>query len=314
MPSRLRGSSSPQAPPPLENGGYGEAVDGAVGEAGDGAVGEAVDGAVDGAVGEAGDVVVDGAVDGAVGEAGNGSGNGSGDGSDDGAVLMMAWMPTTVDTLIMDDTAATPAELRSPAIRSEFRVSAGKAPNRQRAVSIPRIPSLLPPTAAPLRYALMIDTITDPIMGESIAKNIFTGFPNSVVVRSVNTPAPTPKTTISLMLKDASGGAVLWACRGGGGTGASASGVGTCAVRWTGLPQDGQNRSPGLNSCPQLPQYLCGNSAILPCLFRLLSHLVGHPLAAHRLASMLLLYLISIGESEYHPNGLFLEFFVSRSS
>jgi hypothetical protein len=125
----------------------------------------------------------------------------------------------------------------------------------------------------------------------------------------VNTPAPTPKTTISLMLKDAcGGGAVLWACKGGGGTGASASGVGTCAVRWTGLPQDGQNRSSGLNSCPQLPQYLSGASAILPSLFRLPGHVVGHPLAAHRLASMLLLYLISIGESEYHSNELFLEF------
>jgi hypothetical protein len=145
MPSRLRGSSSPQAPPPLENGGYGEAVDGAVGEAVDGAVGEAVDGAVgeagNGSGDGVGDGVVDGAVDGAVGEAGNRAGNGSGDGSGDGSVLMMAWMPTTVDTLIMDDTAATPAELRSPANRSEFRVSAGKAPNRQRAVSIPRIPS-----------------------------------------------------------------------------------------------------------------------------------------------------------------------------
>ena len=213
---------------------------------------------------------------------------------------MPAWMATTVDTLIMDDTNPTPTELRSPANRSDFCVSPGKSPIRQRAVSIPRIPSLLPPTAAPLRYALMIDAITDPIMGESIAKNSSPGkFPNRDVVRSANTPAPTPKTTISLMLKDAcGGGAVLWACWGGGGTGASASGVGTCAVRWTGLPQFGQNRFSGLNSCPQLPQYLCGTSAILPCLFRLLSHVVGHPLAAHRLASMLLLYLISASESE----------------
>src|SRR5215208_8137054 len=210
--------------------------------------------------------------------------------------------PTTADTLIMDDTTPTLAELRSPANRSDFCVSPGKSPIRQRAVSIPRIPSLLPPTAAPLRYALMIDTITDPIMGESIATNSFPGVGSSDVVRSVNTPAPTPKTIISLMLKDASGGAVLWACKGGGRTGASASGVGTCAVRWTGLPQLGQNRFSGLNSCPQLPQYLCGTSAIRPCLFRLLSHVVGHPQAAHRLASMLLLYLISIRESEYHAN------------
>src|SRR5829696_6784691 len=208
---------------------------------------------------------------------------------------LMPWKPTTADTLLIDDTNPTPTELRSPAHRSEFCVSAGKAPNRQRAVSIPRIPSLLPPTAAPLRYTLMIDASTDPIMGASVATNSFPGkFSNSVVVRSANTPAPTPKTTISLMLKDAcGGGAVPWACWGGGGTGASAPGVGTCAVLWTGLPQDGQNRSSGLNSCPQLPQYLSGTSAILPCLFRLLDHFVGHPLAAHRLASMLLLYLIS---------------------
>ena len=222
--------------------------------------------------------------------------------------------PATVDTLIMDDTIATPAELRSPANRSDFCVSAGKSPNRQRAVSIPRIPSLLPPTAAPLRYALMIDLITATIIGASIAKNIFPGkFSHCDVVRSVNTPAPTPKPTVSLMLKGAcGGGAVLWACWGGGGTGASASGVGTCAVRWTGLPQFGQNRSSGLNSCPQLPQYLSGASAILPCLFRLLGHLVGHPLDAHRLASMLLLYLTSIRKSEYHANCLFLGFCVKK--
>ena len=229
---------------------------------------------------------------------------------------MARWMPTpptTVDTLIVDDTNTTPTELRSPANRSEFRISAGKAPNRQRAVSIPRIPSLLPPTAAPLRYALMIDAITDPIMGASVATNSFPGkFSNSVVVRSVNTPAPTPKTTISLMLKDAcGGGAVLWACWGEG-TGASVSGVGTWAVRWTGLPQVGQNRSSGLNSCPQLPQYLSGTSAILSCLFRLLGHVVGHPLAAHRLASMLLLYLTSIRKSECHANCLFLGFCVKK--
>ena len=223
--------------------------------------------------------------------------------------MLLMPTPTTADTLIVDDTNTTPTELRSPANKSEFRVSAGKAPNRQRAVSIPRIPSLLPPTAAPLRYTLMIDAITDPIMGASIATNSFPSkLSHSVVVRSANTPAPTPKTTISLMLKDAcGGGAVLWACWGEG-TGAAASGVGTWAVRWTGLPQDGQNRSPGLNSCPQLPQYLSGASAILPYLFRLLVHVASHPLAAHRLASMLLLYLISIGESEYHSNELLLEF------
>jgi hypothetical protein len=200
--------------------------------------------------------------------------------------------------------------LCSPANRSDFCVSPGKAPNRQRAVSIPRIPRLLPLTAAPLRYALMIDAITDPIMGVSIAKNSCpVRFAHCDVVKSVNTPAPTPKNTISLMLKDAcGGGAVLWACWGGGGTGASASGVGTCAVRWTGLPQVGQNRSSGLNSCPQLPQNLSGTSAILPCLFRLLGHVVGHPLDAHRLASMLLLHLISIRESEYHANCLFSGF------
>src|SRR5829696_5078791 len=98
MPSSLRGSSSPQAPPPLENGGYGEAVDGAVGEA------------------------------------------------SDGAVLMMVWMPTTVDTLIMDNTTATRAVPRRVANRIDFFVSHGKAPNRQRAVNIPRIPSLRPST------------------------------------------------------------------------------------------------------------------------------------------------------------------------
>src|SRR5215213_7585282 len=43
-------------------------------------------------------------------------------------------------------------------------------------------------------------------------------------------------------------------CRGGGGTGTSASGVGTCAVSCMSLPQFGQNRLSSLNSCPQLPQ------------------------------------------------------------
>jgi hypothetical protein len=270
-PPSLYGASSPQALPLLENGGCGDAVVSAVDGAGVGSP--------PGLPGM-GDTHVVPSLPSPPG------------------LLFCCWMPTTpptADTLIVDDTNTTPAELRSPANRSEFRVSAGKAPNRQRAVSIPRIPSLLPPTAAPLRYTLMIDAITDPIMGASIATNSFPSkFSNPVVVRSVNTPAPTPKTTISLMLKDAcGGGAVPWACRGGDGTGASASGVGTCAVRWTGLPQDGQNRSPGVNSCPQLPQYLSGASAILPCLFRLLGHVVGHPLAAHRLASMLPLYLIS---------------------
>jgi hypothetical protein len=50
----------------------------------------------------------------------------------------------------------------------------------------------------------MIDKITVPIMGVSTAKNSFPGkFSHCDVVRSVNTPAPTPKTTISLMLKGA---------------------------------------------------------------------------------------------------------------
>lgn len=281
-PPSLYGSSSPQALPLLEKGGCGDAIAGAVDGAG---------------VGSPPGLL----------------------GMDDTHVFssppsllgMLDWMtttPTTADTLIVDDTNTTPAELRSPANRSEFCVSAGKAPNRQRAVSIPRIPSLLPPIAAPLRYALMIDAITDPIMGESIAKSSTPGRSFHGEVKPVNTAAATPKVTISLMLKDTSGGAVLWACRGGGGTGASASGVGTCAVRLTGLPQFGQNRFSGLNSCPQLPQYLCGTSAILPCLFRLLSHVVGHPLDARRLASMLLLYLTSIRDSEYHANCLFSEF------
>jgi hypothetical protein len=204
MPSRLRGSSSPQAPPPLENGGYGEAVDVAVGEAVDVAVGEAVDVVVDGgAVGEAGNVTGAGARDGAVGEAGNAAGAGAGAGAGDGAVLMMAWMPTTVDTLIMDNTTATRAVPRRVANRIDFFVSHGKAPNRQRAVNIPRIPSLRPSNPVPLRYALMIDLITATIMGVSIAKNSFPRrfpTPNHGDVRSVNTPAPTPNVNISLML------------------------------------------------------------------------------------------------------------------
>jgi hypothetical protein len=88
---------------------------------------------------------------------------------------MIAWTPKTVDTLIMDDTNPTPAKRRRIDYRIDFFVSLGKAPNRQRAVSIPRIPSLLPPTAAPPRYALMIDKITVPIMGVSTAKSSFPG-------------------------------------------------------------------------------------------------------------------------------------------
>jgi hypothetical protein len=87
---------------------------------------------------------------------------------------MIAWTPKTVDTLIMDDTNPTPAKRRR-VNRIDFFVSLGKAPYRQRAVSIPRIPSLLPPTAVPLRYALMIDKITVPIMGVSTAKSSFPG-------------------------------------------------------------------------------------------------------------------------------------------
>jgi hypothetical protein len=180
----------------LENGGYGEAVDGAVGEA----VDVEVDG---GAVGEAGNVTGAGARDGAVGEAGNAAGAGARDGAVGEAVLMMAWMPTTVDTLIMDNTTATRAVPRRVANRIDFFVSHGKAPNRQRAVNIPRIPSLRPSNPVPLRYALMIDLITATIMGASIAKNSFPGSfsaPTHDDVRSVNTPAPTPNVNISLML------------------------------------------------------------------------------------------------------------------
>jgi hypothetical protein len=55
------------------------------------------------------------------------------------------------------------------------------------------------------------------------------------------------------------------------------------------------------NTSPALPPYF-------PVSFRLLGHVVGHPLDAHRLASMLLLYLISVKESEYHAACLFLAF------
>src|SRR5215203_4322939 len=134
MPSSLRGSSSPQAPPPLENGGYGEAVGDAVGEAVDVAVGDAVD-----VVGGGAGVV-----------AGGGAGVVAGGGA--GLMLaLMAWMPTTVDTLIMDNTTAARAVPRRVANRIDFFVSHGKAPNRQRAVNIPRIPSLRPSNPAPLR-------------------------------------------------------------------------------------------------------------------------------------------------------------------
>ena len=168
----------------------------------------------------------------------------------------MAWMPKTVDTLNTDDTNPTTTERRRTADRIDIFVSLGKSPNRQRAVSVPRTASLLPPTAAPLRYALMIDETTAPIMGVSTAKNTVPGSSTQRDVRHANTPPPAPNTAISLMLNgacpggssgcrsprvlDAPGwcgkGAVLWACWGEG-AGTSASGVGTCAVRWTGLPQ-----------------------------------------------------------------------------
>jgi hypothetical protein len=190
MPSSLRGSSSPQAPPPLENGGYGDAV-------GD---------AVDVAVGDAVDVAVGDAVDVVGGGAGVVAGGGAGVVAGGGAGLMlalMAWMPPTVDTLIMDNTTAARAVPRRVANRIHFFVSHGKAPNRQRAVNIPRIPSLRPSNPVPLRYALMIDLITATIMGVSIPKNSFPrsfSTPNHGDVRSVNTPAPTPNVNISLML------------------------------------------------------------------------------------------------------------------
>jgi hypothetical protein len=153
----------------------------------------------------AGDVVGDAAGDVVGGGAGVVAGGG-GVVAGGGAGLMlalMAWMPTTVDTLIMDNTTATRAEPRRVANRIDFFVSHGKAPNRQRAVNIPRIPSLRPSNPVPLRYALMIDLITATIMGVSIAKNSFPrsfSTPNHGDVRSVNTPAPTPNVNISLML------------------------------------------------------------------------------------------------------------------
>ena len=140
------------------------------------------------------------------GGAGVVAGGGAGVVAGGGAGLMMAlmaWMPTTVDTLIMDNTTAARAVPRRVANRIDFFVSHSKAPNRQRAVNIPRIPSLRPSNPVPLRYALMIDLITATIMGVSIAKNSFPRrfpTPNHGDVRSVNTPAPTPNVNISLML------------------------------------------------------------------------------------------------------------------
>jgi hypothetical protein len=113
----------------------------------------------------------------------------------------------------------------------------------------------------------MLDETTAPIMGVSTAKTSVPGSSTQRDVRSANTPPPTPKTTISLMLNDACPEG--WACRGGG-TGTSASGDGTCAARWTGLPQFEQYRSSGRSSCPQLLQYLSeylsGTFAALPYL------------------------------------------------
>src|SRR5215213_8317885 len=83
MPSSLRGSSSPQAPPPLENGGYGDAV----GDAVDVAVGDAVD-----VVGGGAGVVAGG------GAAGGGAAGGVAGGGAGLMLALMAWMPTTVDT------------------------------------------------------------------------------------------------------------------------------------------------------------------------------------------------------------------------
>jgi hypothetical protein len=51
-------------------------------------------------------------------------------------------------------------------------------------------------------------------------------------------------------------GAATSPCRGRSGAGTSTSGVVTIAVSRTGLPQPGQNRSPGLNSFAQFLQYL----------------------------------------------------------
>jgi hypothetical protein len=107
----------------------------------------------------------------------------------------------------------TTAERRSTADRTDNFVSLGIALNRQRAVRSPRAASLLLPTAAPLRYALMLDETTAPIMGVSTAKTSVPGSSTQRDVRSANTPPPTPKTTISLMLNGACPEG--WACRGG---------------------------------------------------------------------------------------------------
>ena len=53
---------------------------------------------------------------------------------------------------------------------------------------------------------------------------------------------------------------------GGGGRGTSASGVGTWAVSCSGLPQFGQTCSSGRSCCPQLLQYLCATTVIVPLL------------------------------------------------
>src|SRR5215203_6951911 len=54
------------------------------------------------------------------------------------------------------------------------------------------------------------------------------------------------------------------ACWGGGGTETSASGVGTWAVSWTGLPQFPQNLSSGCNPWPQFLQYLSSATTSSP--------------------------------------------------
>jgi hypothetical protein len=220
MPPSLRRSTPLPAPPPTGEGGY---YDGYGGDAAD-----------DGHGDDKGD------------DEGDDEGEGEGEGDEDadcfppsdplftGSSPLAWWKPKTVDTLITDDTNPTTAERRRTADRTDNFVSLGKALNRQRAVRSPRAASLLAPTAAPLRYALMLDETTAPIMGVSTAKKSVPGSSTQRDVRSANTPPPTPKTTISLMLNGACPEG--WACWGGG-TGSSASGVGTCAARWTGLPQ-----------------------------------------------------------------------------
>jgi hypothetical protein len=148
----------------------------------------------------------------AVGDgAGEGDGEGEGEGEGKGvlpsdplfvASSPRAWMPKTVDTLITDDTNPTTAERRT-ADRIDILVSLGKSPNRQSAVSIPRTASLLPSTAARLRYPLMIDETIAPIMGASTAKNSVPGKSTQRDVRIANTPPPTPNTAISVMLNGA---------------------------------------------------------------------------------------------------------------